>query len=1199
MKRIKSGNCPQMPNMREIVITLLILVCVIVAIGAIKLYAMETSAEEIAESDTSTVGFTANDFLKTEGTKIVNQNGKEIVLRGYNLGLWLSRSFWGLPISMQYNSFDTERYSPVNSIEIDYELFSNSNLTKEQVAELNNLFYSNQITEEDIQIIAETGANLVRVPVEWTFFMRPEYDENYSGDIINKADYNNYGALSYVDTTLENASDKDKEFLNKRLEYLEWIVKECGERKIYVIFDLHIAPGGLNTGGFREAPLFFEKGEAGEARRACVLRIWNLIADKFKNNPTIAGYDIINEPSCFNQGQSEKYINVIDFYDEVYKMIRDIEKDCENNHIIIMEGKVKSYSNSNVEISDTPDDMGLPIPSEYGWENVMYSKHEYFNNFRNAEEDEGMDEEWQNDNPNIETMKARMKKSTEDTVYFEGYYNVPIWIGEFSCHAYYNDNEGNVVGTFQDSEGNRFTLNKEYTEYIWNYQIQLYEKNNISYTAWTYKACWENYFGLVYYGRQNGINRVNLKAATYEEIAEIFGGNSPDIMNYNKNFHNIFKKQLQIFKGVDISANGDGSIIATLSNDKTTLIITGTGKMADFSSVEIEACETYQFDIKTVPPWYEYRENITTVEISDNITNIGQDAFLNCANLQNITIPNTVKTIGAYAFHNCKGIASIKISNSVTNINMGAFYKCEGLKWIELGNGVSYIGKETFSGCSNLNNIYVFASNLNYAAVDGVLYNKEKTKIIKYPEGKENAEYIIPSTVTSIEDNAFSRTTLTSIIIPKDVIEIGSDVFSGSNDVTIICKSGTAIETYAIENEIPYVLDKGFPQITFTPNGGTETVKSEIIKITLEDLGTGTITGIDYTNLKYYWGERSEGVSKSEIITQIPEGETIETPTQQGTYYLWILARDKVGNEKIARSEGFSIDAVAPTVTIENSGGGIVTIKSNEEIQEVDGWELAEDKLKLTKIYTEHKEETVIIKDLLGNETEVKITVEHDIQAPTCTENGKCKLDGCTYTIEALDHTEVIDEAVAATCETAGKTEGKHCSVCNKVLVAQTTIPALGHNYESGVCTRCGEKEPNVEVTSEKYEVEETNISKIQPKTTLQDLRENLSTNAEEIKVYTKDKEEVSETEILGTGAQIELKLGDETRTFTLVIKGDINGDGEVKVSDMTIINRYRLHKRTLEGEYLLAGDVTGDGVVDIKDLVKINRYRLHKIEEL
>ena len=89
------------------------------------------------------------------------------------------------------------------------------------------------------------------------------------------------------------------------------------------------------------------------------------------------------------------------------------------------------------------------------------------------------------------------------------------------------------------------------------------------------------------------------------------------------------------------------------------------------------------------------------------------------------------------------------------------------------------------------------------------------------------------------------------------------------------------------------------------------------------------------------------------------------------------------------------------------------------------------------------------------------------VTEPTCTEKGcttyTC-ICGSSYVanyVDALGHTEVVDPAVAATCEKPGLTEGKHCSVCNEVLVAQKETPKTEHKFENGKCSVCGAADPD------------------------------------------------------------------------------------------------------------------------------------------
>ncbi|MBO4539708.1 MAG: hypothetical protein J5781_05480, partial [Clostridia bacterium] len=96
--------------------------------------------------------------------------------------------------------------------------------------------------------------------------------------------------------------------------------------------------------------------------------------------------------------------------------------------------------------------------------------------------------------------------------------------------------------------------------------------------------------------------------------------------------------------------------------------------------------------------------------------------------------------------------------------------------------------------------------------------------------------------------------------------------------------------------------------------------------------------------------------------------------------------------------------------------------------------------------------------------------VQHDAKAVTCTENGWDAYQACPRCgwmtshneYAATGHTYVIDAAVAPTCTTTGLTQGKHCSVCNEVFVAQEEIPALGHDYVGSVCTRCDKNKYDV-----------------------------------------------------------------------------------------------------------------------------------------
>ena len=204
------------------------------------------------------------------------------------------------------------------------------------------------------------------------------------------------------------------------------------------------------------------------------------------------------------------------------------------------------------------------------------------------------------------------------------------------------------------------------------------------------------------------------------------------------------------------------------------------------------------------------------IKIPDSVQSLGNGTFYKCINLTQVNIPNGVKTIPGWVhaqgyadetvavgcFADCRSIKNIIIPSTVSTIGEYAFSGCTSLSSVFIGSGVKELDKRGFSGCDSLAEITVDEKNANYSSFDGVLFNKDKTNIVIYPNGKKGA-YSLPNKITKISSYAFCNCSgLTSVTIPNSVTSIGGSAFSGCTGLTNITipNSVTSIEDYAFDD---------------------------------------------------------------------------------------------------------------------------------------------------------------------------------------------------------------------------------------------------------------------------------------------------------------------------------------------------------------------------------------------------------------
>ena len=408
-----------------------------VVIGGFMIYSANFRVPEPAQQVENTTG-----LVQAVGRGLYDAEGNYLHLVGVNAGQILLQEGWMSPFAieplknedgsyvkdadgnMQYPEFTEEEYRRA--------LASNPNLAGYDLDALMAYFWECFFVEEDFRIIKEDlGLNCIRLPF-------------YYLNILN-----------------EDLTRKEE---TVAFGYLDWFLEMAAKYELYVILDLHGAPGSQNgyehSGAAERVAGLWES----EENVAATIDLWDYVSQHYLNTRPdlgawIATYDILNEPTYRYKSETTKQCWAV--FDRIYDAIRENG----DQHVITME--------CCWDFGDLPD------PAEYGWENVQYEYH------------------WYNWKPNLVTYP--MFIAYQDMHNIGKNYDVPVLIGEFTC--------------FEDKEA-------------WDFMLGKFDERHYSWTVWNYKTTvtgwWTSSWG-VYTCQLKAVTewedkKCNVATCTYEEF---------------------------------------------------------------------------------------------------------------------------------------------------------------------------------------------------------------------------------------------------------------------------------------------------------------------------------------------------------------------------------------------------------------------------------------------------------------------------------------------------------------------------------------------------------------------------------------------------------------------------------------------------------------------------------------------------------
>ncbi|MBA4408601.1 MAG: glycosyl hydrolase family 5 [Odoribacter sp.] len=293
---------------------------------ALSLYACNTASKHKSTTQAT--------FIRIDGQNLIAPNGEKFFIQGINLGNWLNPEGY---------MFGFKRTSSARLIDEAFCEMVGPDFTKLFWKQ----FKDNYITRDDIRYIRKTGMNTIRIPFHYKLFT----DEDYMG--------------------LSVAQDG--------FQRIDSLVNWCRESEIYLILDMHDAPGG-QTGDNIDDSYGYPWLMTSEESQSKFVAIWKKIAEHYQNEPVILGYDLLNEPIATYFGDEKEKLNAA--LEPVYKKAVAAIREVDQNHIVILGG---AQWNSNFKVfTDSKFDGKLMYTCHRYWCDTLQANIQDFVSFRDS-----------------------------------------------------------------------------------------------------------------------------------------------------------------------------------------------------------------------------------------------------------------------------------------------------------------------------------------------------------------------------------------------------------------------------------------------------------------------------------------------------------------------------------------------------------------------------------------------------------------------------------------------------------------------------------------------------------------------------------------------------------------------------------------------------------------------------------------------